>query len=588
MGWDPSEAPSRASAGPGSKLALGALVSLVVLSPWPFGSVDPWATRTIAIVAGAAALVAIAWDAHRGVLQLAAPATWAWLGLSLLAAVQLVPLPTTLHVWLAPGTAAVWHPDVREAAAVLGVGSHPISLHPEATRRWLALTVGIATLALAAAPALRERRLLLRATVAIVAGGAAVALYGLVARLVFPDRIYGVFRVPTVSPFGPFVSKNHFAGYVELAALLAVGLASGLADEARRDKGFLSWIESRRAKWVVLAWGVAFVLVLAVLVSLSRGGVVALSAGLLAFVLLRLWSRGPSRLAPRGVLALLVLLVAGGAAVVWILPADARVRVASLGAVTSETSGYYRLAVWRDTRRLVASSPLVGSGFGAYEDALRRFRTASGEVAVEHAESDVLEALAEGGALAALGLLWLVGGLVLSGLRAARSEPQRLPRGVVSGALAGLLALGVHSLFDFNLHLPSNALLASALAAVLVAAASGASSAPASRGMVLATGAGLVLALATTWQPAGSDAGPLLRAAPGPATSLRRAALERELVTSLRRRPADASAWLALAWLQETTSGASGEPLVGWACRLDPSNSGLARAAERLSKAASN
>ena len=33
-----------------------------------------------------------------------------------------------------------------------------------------------------------------------------------------------------LAPFGRFVSKNHFAGYVELTALLAVGLAAGLAD----------------------------------------------------------------------------------------------------------------------------------------------------------------------------------------------------------------------------------------------------------------------------------------------------------------------------------------------------------------------
>ena len=201
----------------GSTVALSVLVALVVLSPWPFGSVDPWATQTIALVALVTALVAFAWDAWHGSLPLAGGAAWPWLGLLVLAVLQLAPLPAALHTWLAPGSAAVWHPDVAEAAAVLGAGPHPISLHPEATRRWLAFTTGLVALALAAAPALRERRLLLRATVAIVAGGVAVAVYGLVARLVFADKIYGVWSVPTVAPFGPFVSKNHFAGYVELA-----------------------------------------------------------------------------------------------------------------------------------------------------------------------------------------------------------------------------------------------------------------------------------------------------------------------------------------------------------------------------------
>ena len=66
--------------------------------------------------------------------------------------------PQALHRWIAPGSAAVWHPDVPAAAAVLGPGPHPISLYPEATRRWLAFATGVIALALAAAPALRERR----------------------------------------------------------------------------------------------------------------------------------------------------------------------------------------------------------------------------------------------------------------------------------------------------------------------------------------------------------------------------------------------------------------------------------------------
>ncbi len=84
--------------------------------------------------------------------------------------------------------------------------------------------------------------------------------------------LFGVFE-SLIPPFGPFVSKNHFAGYVEMAALLAVGLATGLASENRVGPGALGWIESPRASRVVLAWAAAAVLVLAVPVSLSRGGV---------------------------------------------------------------------------------------------------------------------------------------------------------------------------------------------------------------------------------------------------------------------------------------------------------------------------
>ena len=143
------------------------------------------------------------------------------------------------------------------------------------------------------------------------------------------------------------------------------------------------------------------ILILAVAVSLSRGGVVSLCAGLAAFAGVRYWSRREKRLAPGR------LLVAGAvaagllAAVVAVLPVEARNRVASLAGITSEQSGSFRLGVWRDTLRLVSSSPWLGSGFGAFQDALPRFKTAAGHLAVEHAESDHLELLAEGGLVGA-------------------------------------------------------------------------------------------------------------------------------------------------------------------------------------------
>ncbi len=57
---------------------------------------------------------------------------------------------------------------------------------------------------------------------------------GLVARLALGDKLYGLLAIPTIAAFGPSVRKNHFAGLVEMAACLAVGLAVGLADETRR------------------------------------------------------------------------------------------------------------------------------------------------------------------------------------------------------------------------------------------------------------------------------------------------------------------------------------------------------------------
>jgi O-antigen ligase len=572
----------------GSRLALAVLVVLVVLSPWPFGSAHPRTTQAIAVVCLATSLAVVLWDWRLGGVASAHALLWPLLGLWALALLQLVPLPGGLLHLLAPGPAEVWYPAEPVAAAVLGDGPHPISVYPEATRRWLAFVTGVVALGLLAAPALRDRRNALRASIAIVGGGLLVAVYGLVARLLFGDKLYGVFAVPTVAPFGPFVSKNHFAGYIEMAALLAVGLAAGLADEARRGPGWLDWMESRRVGWIVAAWGVAGALILAVPVSLSRGGVVSLAAGLAAFALIRAWLAARIGLSLRVVVLILVALAGAGVGLFTLLPDEARGRILSLTGVTTERSGAYRLTIWRDTLHLAATSPIFGSGLGAYEDAIPRFKTTAGDLRVQHAENDYVEVLAEGGLVGAALITVLVTVVLIPGLRGIRDETHRLRRGLQAGALAAIVCMLVHSAFDFNLRIPSNGLLAVVAAALLpVPLAPPARPLPLTRApwrrllLAVALAAGSVAAVATVSEEQRLETGPLRRVASEASTGLRRRSLQETVEAHLRRRPADAEAWLALGWLRLFTSRAEADSLARRGIGLDPTNQGLRVALER-------
>jgi O-antigen ligase len=573
------------AAGPGAKVALVVLVTLAVLSPWATGSVDPPAVRAITLGSLTTAIVALVLDARRGEVLAAPIALWPLAGLWLVGVGQLVPLPPAVHSWIAPGSAAVWHPDTAAAAAVLGSDPRPISIYPDATRRTLAFGTGVLALALAAAPALRDHRLLLRACVAIVTGATAVSLYAIVARLVFGSRLYGIWAVPTVAPFGPFVNKNHFAGYVEQAACLALGLAIGLASEARRGRDWLSWIESRRARYVVLAFGATAILVLAVTVSLSRGGVVSLCCGVGALVLLRLVTareatRARVLLAAAGAAALLLV------ALVTVLPDEARARLLTLTGVTTEESGSFRLTVWRDSARLSQSSPWLGSGLGTFEDAFRRFKTGAGDHAVQHAESDWVELGAEGGLAGMVLVLAAVGLLFTGGLRGAAKSSAPLVRGLVTGAIAGLVALAVHSAFDFNLRIPSNALIATTLASVVLSATSS-DSTFATRGRRWlgpppAIALTLVLTLLTPVSPQTIGGATLIRAGHAGGSTLRHTSLDSEIRSHLERRPADPVAWLVLAWLRAANSTNEAAGLSARAANLDPLNRAVQDARARL------
>jgi O-antigen ligase len=458
---------------------------------------------------------------------------------------------------------------------------------PDATRRALALATAVVALGLAAAPALRSRRPALAAAATVCGGALAVAVYGVVARTLFGNLLYGTIPVPTIAPFGPFVSKNHFAGYVEMAALLAAGLALGLADEARRSAAALSWVESTRAPRIVLAGGVSVAMALAVLISLSRGGAVSLAAGAAVVVALRRFVRlgaAPSR---RGwAVGALVATVALGA--IAVLPGEARARLATIVGMTHDNSGRFRVSVWGDALRLWTRSPVVGHGYGAFGDALPPFKTGLGYVSVEHAESDLLETLVEGG-LVGLGLA-IAAGLsfalpVLSGLR---RQKDRLRRGLGVGACAGLAALLVHSAFDFNLRIPSNALLFAFLAALALAAAEAQESASRRLARVAPLALALALALAALTPAAPTRALPDEAAAflvkgGRPVTPLRVEQATRSVIDAVRRRPANAEAWLFLAWLRSATGDQSAAAeLARHAAALDPERKALVDAARHL------
>lgn len=569
-----------------SRAALFVLVIMVAVTPWPYGAAHPRAVRAVSLLTTGTAILALLAQ----ILERRSPrAPRPLFALFALALAQMLPVPRGVSTLVAPGPAAVWYPSVPAAAAVLGDGAHPVSVDPDATRRALAFGTGVLALALVSVPALRARRLALVAALVVVGGALAVAVYGVVARTLFGALLFGSMSVPTVAPFGSFVSKNHFAGYVEMATLLGAGLTWGLADEARRSKAALSWVGSARAGRVVVAAGATLVMGLAVLLSLSRGGALSLAAGALALVSLRAFVRrktAPSR--SPWIVALALLAVA--AAALAALPPEARARLGTLAGMGHDNSGQFRLVAWGDTLRLWTRSPLVGHGLGAYADALPPLKTGLGYVAVEHAESDVLELLAEGGLC---GLL-LAGAALVAFARAVvrglMRQSDRLLRGLGLGAAAGAAALLVHSAFDFNLRIPSNALLFAFLCALALAATGPAEPSESRRPWgALAVAVALTFAVAT---PAASirhlpDEAEAFAVKGGrPVTALRVAQATDALTAHLKRRPADAESWLFLAWLR-SAGGARDDAraLARHAAALDPQRAAIQSEAARIEAA---
>lgn len=84
------------------------------------------------------------------------------------------------------------------------------------------------------------------------------------------------------------------------------------------------------------------------------------------------------------------------------------------------------------------------------------------------AHNDYLHFFAELGLFLAAVMAWMIVAVYGRGLKKIKN-PSRLVRGTTLGALSGITAIIVHSFFDFNLHIPANAILFTVLAALVIA-----------------------------------------------------------------------------------------------------------------------
>jgi hypothetical protein len=172
----------------------------------------------------------------------------------------------------------------------------------------------------------------------------------------------------------------------------------------------------------------------------------------------------PSSLLYPSVLVLLIA-VAIGAGMYWV-GADSGLaeRLASDRYDPTATS---RQVIWRDTLAMIRAHPVLGVGVGAYQTVFPMYGHSEGSTIVEFAHNDYLQALADGGIVAGALAAWFIIVIFRAFARGTKSREPWISA-LALGAGAGIFAILVHSLFDFNLQLPSNALLFLVLAAIVV------------------------------------------------------------------------------------------------------------------------
>lgn len=262
--------------------------------------------------------------------------------------------------------------------------------------------------------------------------------------------------VAAVPPLGTYVDHDHFAGLLEMIFPFALAMTFCQSEAASRTGStgmpvaLRNFLAGRNSGRLIFWFFLSAILFLGIVSSLSRTGIACglLGAGLVIFLAVStLRRRRLGSLLGAGFLCVLLCLT------VWIGLQPVLERYMRPNPFAG------RVDMWRETLAVIRQSPVAGVGMGALVAAIPAVQTADLNLEIDHAHNDYLEYAAEIGVPAALAVFASFFWVFWRNLRALyrrRGGPDRM---IALGAAGALGAIFVHSLVDFNLHLPANALV---------------------------------------------------------------------------------------------------------------------------------
>lgn len=370
---------------------------------------------------------------------------------------QTIPLPPSALKALSPNLAdAVSRFDLRYAIESRML---PISLSPALTGRAIFCAVALLLILIGFSAEITEAdmRWLRRSTLALAIF---ISFAGFIQKASGTKLIYGFWRPfgelrafsIEGSPFGPFINRNHFAGWMLLAVPI---MWSGVASATRhmrsmpsRRERLVAWTGARGAEALLMLFGITISL-LATIVSGSRSGI-----GAMVVVIGLMFSISENAMA--SLRAFIRLAVAIGVSVGLFLAVAPQAITARF--LRSSTDINVRLRAWSDAERIVRDFIVLGTGLNTYSVATVLYEPPGLPVHYAQAHNDYLQLLAETGIVGFVTFVIFAAAVVFQMRRriAESSTQSRSNRLLIA---CGLIGIALQEAVDFSLQMPANALL---------------------------------------------------------------------------------------------------------------------------------
>lgn len=436
----------------------GAVALLVVVGWTTFGFAGVY-TSTLGIPA-VLCLALAAYYRSWAVADL--PALSACLGVYLAAiAAQLLPLP--------PPLTQVISPSLRATVAQLSLAPPawlPLTIDEQSTGGTLLVNTALVVLFLV------SLRIFATGGVRLFTRG--VALIGLLLSLIALAQdstshglMYWRWKPLTEGgpPFGPFVNRNHFATWVVLTTPLTIGYLAAHSGAHHDRPGPLVPLRRRIVLFfdgrAILLTASACLMVVALVATLSRSGLLGLGAAAVAALVFRI------RYGDSGSGRVWWWLAGAAAGAALLLAQSLPLATITARFARTQVSAADRLMIWKDTLPMIRDFWLTGTGAGTYETGMLVYQRASPGVRFNQAHNHYLQVIAEGGVLLSAPLFAALALFVARAWRRVTAERSGM-YWIRAGAFCGLVGAAAQSVWETGLATPANAALASVLAAIVI------------------------------------------------------------------------------------------------------------------------
>ena len=454
------------------------ILFLLVFTPLAFGTVQPWSVAVMEIIAFTLfflylikKILEIPWSlpeqSPRFLSAIRHLPYVLCLLFFLLCLFQLLPLPEALLKAISPSSLATYQDFSNGPADAF----HPVSLNTDATRQELFRLLCYAAIFFVIVSHYRTKDQVYSLVKTILFMGGFMVVFAIVQKMTWNGRIFWIYPVDeAIRPgriWASYVNYDHFAGYMEMAIPLGMGLLLYRAPrvatlpEAPLSLKMARFMASENLAQYSLMFLLVLLMTAAIFGTFSRGGILAFVFSSLFFAWIT--SRRRSLKQKTGLLAFL-------AAVIFIV-----VVVASWDRLEDrfadlEQDHVSRFSVWKDSIGIVRDYPVLGTGLGTFKNAYMRYQTSMSRVLFDHAHNDYVELFTDTGSAGFL--LGAGAGLVFfrNVFRRWRQKRSMFGKCIGAGGLASLVAIAIHSFVDFNLHIPANAMLFAVISAITYAA----------------------------------------------------------------------------------------------------------------------